>query len=620
MITELKAVVQRVPGDRIILSVSHLEALLQLENVSSPFTFRLSKRDLTSYAAVQEFTAQEGHIIIPWNIQESMNVKDGDVLGVVNVHLPKANAVTLQPLEAGYDEDWKTLLEPQLNGRATLTKGEVLTILASGRELRFLIHEVEAEDESVVAASIIDTDVEVIIVPLDEQQAIKSLETRDKKKKLMHIVHLDEQYEAAIDGSESFELHSWDRSRMLHFLVESESADVYVSTEWMPSEVDHEWSTLEGPLHIPPSDKMTSSTCLYLTITSPTKDHFSLQITQEPPGKESHAGDNGYSKCDNCNVWIPKFSMSLHTVRCARQNIKCGECGKVVAIKDATSHWHCPDDTVSGFGDKSFTRHKRISHISQICACGKHLDSFIDRARHSGSTCPLKLIICRFCHLRVPQGDHSLLTSGEDILAGYTEHEAQCGGRTTECNVCKRRVPLKSLPVHRQNHEADRLARPIPKLCSNVNCVRTVDSTLVGAAYGLCGICFGPLYNSVFDPDGTKLRSRVERKYITQLTNGCGKPWCRNLMCGTARKRTVPFSEAMGAAKSQTSRAFSSAPQFSLCVDQVTQTRANMVTLLEAHGEYTRPYIAQAVNHSHGDEADALAYLHDFGVRRIESV
>jgi hypothetical protein len=43
------------------------------------------------------------------------------------------------------------------------------------------------------------------------------------------------------------------------------------------------------------------------------------------------------------------------------------------------------------------------------------------------------------------------------------------------------------------------------------------------------------LYADVYDPEGNALRRRIERRYLTQMLTGCGKPWCRNEYCKTGR-------------------------------------------------------------------------------------
>ncbi|EOD46267.1 putative cytochrome c heme lyase protein [Neofusicoccum parvum UCRNP2] len=101
-----------------------------------------------------------------------------------------------------------------------------------------------------------------------------------------------------------------------------------------------------------------------------------------------------------------------------------------------------------------------------------------------------------------------------------------------------------------KHHEFEKLSRPAPRLCRNANCGRTLDgasktgdtraSTRMGQGpgndIGLCSVCFGPLYVSMYDPEGKALRRRVERRYLTQLLSGCGKSWCRNEMCKTGRQ------------------------------------------------------------------------------------
>jgi hypothetical protein len=97
----------------------------------------------------------------------------------VTVHakqLPKGTYVRLRPLEAGYDpEDWKPLLERHMRDNfTTLTVGELLTVPGTRNEsFRFLLDKVYPEGEGIC---VVDTDLEVDIVALSEEQARETLQ------------------------------------------------------------------------------------------------------------------------------------------------------------------------------------------------------------------------------------------------------------------------------------------------------------------------------------------------------------------------------------------------------------------------------------------------------------
>lgn len=65
---------------------------------------------------------------------------------------------------------------------------------------------------------------------------------------------------------------------------------------------------------------------------------------------------------------------------------------------------------------------------------------------HQSSTCPLRLIMCRFCGDMVQAG--STPADARDRLRGLVEHESICGSRTAPCDSCGRAIMLKEMDIH----------------------------------------------------------------------------------------------------------------------------------------------------------------------------
>jgi hypothetical protein len=246
-------------------------------------------------------------------------------------------------------------------------------------------------------------------------------------------------------------------------------------------------------------------------------------------------------------------------------------------------------DGAWGNSRASAVKHADVSHTARACpscAGAFRAASLPQLAHHRTSMCPGKLIICQFCHLLVPQGSpddeddddgnrHSAhdrvgdsdVGSGGDasirasfLLSDLTPHEYRDGARTTECHLCGRFVRLRDMATHLRHHDYERRRRRRPRVCRNANCSSIVDRGGIagaggigagvaaeaggaangsggGGTFGLCSVCFGPLYVSMYDPDGRALRRRVERRYLTQLLSGCGKAWCRNAFCKTGHAK-----------------------------------------------------------------------------------
>lgn len=92
-------------GDKIILPESALSAL-SVMNVAYPMQFEISNAagTLKTHVGVVEFTAEEGHVFVPYWILSKLGVNDGAGFVIVkNIQLPKASFVKIQPqVCAGY--------------------------------------------------------------------------------------------------------------------------------------------------------------------------------------------------------------------------------------------------------------------------------------------------------------------------------------------------------------------------------------------------------------------------------------------------------------------------------------------------------------------------------------
>jgi hypothetical protein len=265
----------------------------------------------------------------------------------------------------------------------------------------------------------------------------------------------------------------------------------------------------------------------------------------------------------------------------------------------------------------------------------------MDLAHHRTSTCPEKIILCQFCHLLVPQqgSDDLSPTDPEVILSGLTPHELADGARTTECHLCNKIVRLRDMTTHLKHHDLSRKSqvRVVPRLCRNTNCGRTLDGvgpvgqinppTAAKNDIGLCDICYGPLYNSAFDPDGKALRRRVERRYLTQFLTGCNKHWCRNEMCKTGRANTglEPLSskDGVAAVKPAIEEILQTGKHaLSFCVDeksQIKRTLADVLAADESGSGYAPEWCVAAVEASDGDLAKAQTWLSNWAPTRAET-
>ncbi|KAH5596043.1 hypothetical protein HBI26_106840 [Parastagonospora nodorum] len=704
------------------------------QQLPHPLTFRIVNPDngRVLYAGVREFSAEEGEVVLSNFIREALGLEaqsaepsrkgspnghggEDEVMenGVeqlvvkgtaprITIHakqLPKGTFVKLRPLEAGYDpEDWKSLLEEHLRANfTTLTNGEVLVVHggrgAGGKreEFRFLVDGFKPEGDGI---TVIDTDIEVDIEALNEEQARETLKKIVAKRQRAPgtssgssaggtIDMFKVQEGQILDGEYvDYELPSWDRTQGLEITLsevdDDHEIDLFISPyssrqQVRPREEEHVFADMSSryPKRIrlqPTNAELDEAEALYISVRAYPSDMpssepkmFRLGVSMFDPKvapstngemetEVAHGADE--VQCKNCNQWVPKSSLFLHENFCLRNNVICPQgCGQVFQKRspDFQNHWHCPHDTFTGSTPLSRQKHDAIYHTPQTCSsCDIEFPSMPTLAHHKTTICPGKLILCRFCHLQVPQeGDPNEPASAELLLSGLTPHELADGGRTTECHLCNKIVRFRDMETHLRHHDLERLSRPAPRECRNINCGRTQDGANKmgdtragtrkgqgpGNEIGLCSVCFGPLYVSLHDPEGKALRRRIERRYLSQLLSGCGKAWCRNEYCRTGRKnlgqedRSVPTKEAIPLVKpfleGMDGRGYATPLHF--CVDergQKNRTLAEMMSAekgIEGKGGYGLEWCIAALEAEGGDLERARSWLKGWAPQRVEA-
>lgn len=597
------------------------------QQLPHPLTFRVvnPQNGRVVHAGIREFSAQDGEVALSSFLQTALGLEEEDLelkqRGTTDEHteeepdtegetgendssgfqitvhakeLPKGTYVRLRPLEAGYDpEDWKALLERYLRDNfTTLTKGEIL-IVPGGRneQFRFLVDKVQPDGDGIC---IVDTDLEVDIEALNEEQARETLKKRLEKatrapgtkegSSTGGKIDLGEEITGQILRSEyvDYELHEWERGKDLEVemdVADDADVDMFISPfssrqRARPRDDEHVFGEMSNRaskrIRLQSTNvELEDAEALYISVRayadtdgrSSSEDpaplsHYNLRVNsattpevdgETPVDEDTHDSDE--TQCKNCLQWLPQRTLFLHENFCLRNNVLCPHCNSVFMKRSPEwqNHWHCPHDSSYGNDPSSKMKHDNIYHTPHTCpSCNFEASNLPSLAQHRTSTCPGKLILCQFCHLIVPQREDSdpEILDPEVLLSGLTPHELVDGGRTTECHLCNKIVRLRDMKTHLRHHDLDRLARPPPRVCKNPNCGRTLEGgrnrqaiDTSNSTLGLCNVCFGPLYTDAYDPEGKALRRRIERRYLSQMLTGCGNEFCRNEYCKTGRKR-----------------------------------------------------------------------------------
>lgn len=484
-----------------------------------------------------------------------------------------------------------------------------------------------------------------------------------------------------------YQLQSWPRNQAIEIRLVSESdanavdllvspfssrqrvrprADNYVFADW-------EDRAVKSITILPSNVELEDAEALYIsayafqpvdtqdsTADSSLTRNFTLSVhisdTTSPQAKlptsnaATTASAEGDVRCKNCGQWVPQRTLILHENFCLRNNIMCPQgCGQVFQKRSEAfqAHWHCPHDTFFGNSSFSHSKHDTLYHPSEPLRCSRcttkqTFSSVPLLAQHHVTTCPSKLILCQFCHLAVPQEGDPDEPNPEALLSGLTVHELADGSRTTECHLCGKITRMRDMNTHLAHHNLERKSRPQPRICRNSNCGNTLDGATrngstrsgkdTGNDIGLCGVCFGPLYVSMYDPEGKALKRRIERRYLQQLMTGCGKSWCQNEFCRSGRANTGKSEEGTSAKTAiRLAKPFvdavitDQAVPLHFCVDEASSKRRNLALMLEADATrwpgqqgYDFPWCLAACEAESGNLDKAKSWLENYAPRKDE--
>lgn len=607
-------------SDKIILPPSVLQNLLskyasELESAGlpSPLLFQITNtlNGKFTHVGVLEFSAEESTVLIPPSVQRNLGISDASNVLLSFKVLPKASSITIVPLESYDDEiDWKYLLEARFrSNRTALTVGDIIDVAHPSNpavHYSFKIHDAQPEN----AVCIVDTDVDLNIVNPAGAHHISSSSPNYRaatpvtttypttvspgSTAFFQNVSLNTDLKITLQGPlpSSFGISASEPVEMYVGVDDDTSSKAFLQTNLTSSKPD---------LLINLAD-FENAENLVLVLRSTAAKTFELRVT--PQDTKQEVGANSKT-CPNCKQSVPVQSFQLHTTFCQRNNILC-DCGQVFSRRSGipASHWHCSQCQETGDSSESHDLHNRLMHIPQSCECDSDIQfpSFVDLARHRATDCPLRLHICRFCHLKLPREKASPV----DVLQGLSGHESYCGNKTADCPNCGRAVRLRDVESHMSYHTMSRINKTADPICSNFNCVRPVSQNNMDT--GLCGTCFGPLHSTLQDPSGQKLAQRIERKYVIQLTGGCGKPWCLNEYCATAAPAKRPMSETIKLAKSLVDLAISQ-HKFYFCVDEAVTKRKLFVDFESENNVYDYAWLCMAIDKAWGNESQARQWL-----------
>ncbi|KAJ3101835.1 hypothetical protein HDU97_001009 [Phlyctochytrium planicorne] len=575
-------------GDRMKLSPDVLEQILSLAGsnpLPSPLVFELVSTNRSKlYGSVREFTCEEEGVVLVGDVVADgllgKGVDEGEISTIKLVVLPKCEYLKLAPLEENYLQikDIRATLEAHLRRNyATICEGETLTVMhrkansSSPQENHFLITEVKPAR----ACTCIDVDINLDIVPLDATLAEKAVKLKHQPMDLSssegELIQLaaaggtsllvaERQGTVAKDETVIYKLPLTQTTRNLKANVEplNGDADLFVSTtSEVPSLRYHQYMDVSqgvSKVHFEIEGDISETPFISFAIhgyAPTTQFRFRVEKSNDKPipptipsasattdsmNVETPLPDS--KQCDNCFTWIPTRTFSMHQAFCFRNNAVCRECkdtGRIPFVfkkEEFAKHWHCTECWKVSNELTEREKHMQLLHTPIPCDCALEFTAEA-LAEHRRNACPERLIICRFCRLRVRAGPPSSSAKDRYIGGNLSEHESECGGRTIPCAKCNQNVQLKDVPSHAKYHDFQRRQQPNPKLCPNSQCSNT-PSEQFSNVLGMCQSCFKPFWSARHDPQNQKLAGKLLGAYHSQLTAGCGKEHCKNKYCATS--------------------------------------------------------------------------------------
>ncbi|KAK8030243.1 ubiquitin fusion degradation protein (Ufd1) [Apiospora rasikravindrae] len=568
----------------------------------------------------------------------------------------------------------------------TLTKGALLSVKGvKGEMFRFLIDKFMPEGDGIcVVDTDLEVDIEALNEE-QARETVRQIMAKSQKapgtaagSSIGHEINIWKAVEGQVVPGEyvDYELPSWDRSQPLQIELsglqdDDDAVNLLVSPKSArqrahPRDTEHVFgvfATTNGSKTLllqPTNAELDGAEELLISVhgysgshsdsdAANSTPHFTLRVqsmaAESNAGKDDatdqageQAGGADEEQCSNCHQWVPKRTMVLHESFCRRNNIACPQCSGVFK-KDSSEwqhHWHCPHDDSHGSSEASKAKHDDIFHTDRQCPnCPFQTNSIPDLARHRTSVCPGKIILCQFCHLEVPQEGDPFNPSAETLLSGLSAHEVADGARTADCHLCGKIVRLRDMTTHLKHHELDKAQRTKPPICRNPNCGRTLNGVGRGGAVsgtqmgqgpgndlGLCSLCFSPLYVQLHDPEGKALRRRIERRYLSQLLQGCGKKWCANEWCKTGRanlglepkgsntQTILPQIKPLLVAVPNAAE-----PMF-FCVDETNHKRRNLAEMLAAENVWELEWCVAACEAEGVDPDKAREWLRNWAPTR----
>ncbi|KAH7282121.1 hypothetical protein KP509_35G013200 [Ceratopteris richardii] len=432
----------------------------------------------TTHCGVLEFTAPEGYVGLPPHVWLNLGAPDVSLrefprVRIRYVRLPKCHYAKLTPDSSDFVDvpNHKAVLETKLRQHATLSEGDILTVWHDGVDYNLHVSQLKPAAN----VSVLETDMEVDVV-----QPISTPGTSIQNKLLP--LELDKPqdgyveegkyvyYKFVVEKMVLDAVKMGTRSLDVHLEIDGggveSDADLYVAAHpvLFPSQHQHQWASHDlgsKMIHLSGGKDLQSSSYSIAVYGYRGRTIYKVWVSSKPTAmstgqrvglashemQENPAVESGFEICGNCRQVIPSRTIALHEAYCRRHNVACMHpgCSVILRRDEFQRHVHCPKCGQS-LQQEELEKHVKVYHEPTACRCGVILERD-NMVKHQANTCPLRTITCRFCGDMVQAGKDP--ENLRDRLSGLTQHESECGSRTSPCEICNRAVMLKEMDLHR---------------------------------------------------------------------------------------------------------------------------------------------------------------------------
>ncbi|KAF4043324.1 Ubiquitin fusion degradation protein UFD1 [Phytophthora infestans] len=425
------------------------------------------------YCSVQEFSAPDGQVFLPYWLMQNLRVPEGDWVVVTSVvNLPRGIYCRFQPestsfLDLAAEIGPKLLMETALRRYSVLSMGS--TIVIAYGTVRYHVQVAELKPAPVVSLCG-DVDLETDFMPPEGSDPIRPSTAKSSTSSERIWDNLPDPVDTTASPKDAPTcVTGYGRRLRDGGYVENVST---VSAEEPPRRIPLSLQKAQklvrdrnAPIRVVAAASGLSLLAVQLrsaqrafstpgyTLGMGTQSHYlrgsvdTTTVLSDTSGGKQVANSRASTSVHTCKLCLAEVSslnMELHTLRCAKNptyhKFQCTICNEKILCAQESKHRHCPDCFDLFDSDKTLQDHQRDEHITSCkCTLCHAFFTRIELQKHlDNRQCDHALIPCSLCGLAFKKKD-------------IAHHSHACSSRTERCDECMTYVKITDFDTHRQH-------------------------------------------------------------------------------------------------------------------------------------------------------------------------